>query len=239
MDGFELFPLEKRESTVEYVINTIKKLLLTKRLKPGDMLPSEAALSESLNVSRSSVREAMKILSAFGVVEIRRGNGTYVANPQGKSNIDPFLFNLILSGADAREMVELRELLETQIVTLIIKNASDEAIEALAQIQDEIKQSYGSYASSDRKALVDYDMRFHAALGRATNNVLVEKIYGFVMELFAPYVEKTYDHEANGERAIALHDTIVAAIRARNNSEAIVAIQKSIEEWRKIFHENH
>ena len=103
MQNLDIFQSEKRESTVDYIINTIKNLLLKRKLKPGDMLPSEAALSESLKVRRGSVREAMKILSAFGIVEVKRGDGTYIAETSSQSIIDPFLFKLILSGADARK----------------------------------------------------------------------------------------------------------------------------------------
>ena len=73
-----LFTAVKRESAVDIVINNIKQLLIDRRLLPGDKLPSELEISEGLGVSRGSVREAMKILSAFGLVDIKVGNGTYV-----------------------------------------------------------------------------------------------------------------------------------------------------------------
>ena len=73
-----LFEASKRESAVDLVVNSIKQLLMERTLKPGDKLPSELEISEELRVSRGSVREAMKILSAFGLVDIRVGNGTYV-----------------------------------------------------------------------------------------------------------------------------------------------------------------
>ncbi|MFR8544323.1 MAG: FadR/GntR family transcriptional regulator [[Clostridium] scindens] len=63
----------KRESAVDIVVNNIKQLLIDRRLKPGDKLPSELEISEGLGVSRGSVREAMKILSAFGLIDIRVG----------------------------------------------------------------------------------------------------------------------------------------------------------------------
>ena len=73
-----LFEASKRESAVDLVVNSMKQLLMERTLKPGDKLPSELEISEELCVSRGSVREAMKILSAFGLVDIRVGNGTYV-----------------------------------------------------------------------------------------------------------------------------------------------------------------
>lgn len=238
MENLHLSQLPKKESTVDYIINTIKNLLLEKKLKPGDMLPSEAALSDALKVSRGSIREAMKILCAFGIVDIRRGDGTYISQSSSRSIIDPFLFKLILSGANANEMAELRELLETQIVSLVIKNAAQEDLFNLERVHLRMREAAGMRLGGTEE-LVAYDLEFHRALGQATHNVLVEKIYHFTMELFAPYIQKTYDSEENGLKAIALHEGILQAIRERDIPKAMESTQKSIDEWRKIFHEDH
>ena len=74
----ELFRANKRESAVDFVVNNIKKLLVEQKLKPGDRLPNEVEISEAMNVSRGSVREALRILTAFGLVESRVGTGTYI-----------------------------------------------------------------------------------------------------------------------------------------------------------------
>ena len=74
----ELFRANKRESAVDFVVNKIKKLLVEQKLKPGDRLPNEVEISEAMNVSRGSVREALRILTAFGLVESRVGTGTYI-----------------------------------------------------------------------------------------------------------------------------------------------------------------
>ena len=66
----ELFRANKRESTVDIVVNNIKKLLIERKLKPGDRLPNEVEISEAMNVSRGSVREALRILTAFGLKNI-------------------------------------------------------------------------------------------------------------------------------------------------------------------------
>ncbi|MFQ7553011.1 MAG: FadR/GntR family transcriptional regulator [Blautia marasmi] len=90
-----LFEASKRESAVDIVVNSIKQLLMERRLKPGDKLPNELEISEGLGVSRGSVREAMKILSAFGLVDIRVGNGTYVCETPGNELIDSLLFSFL------------------------------------------------------------------------------------------------------------------------------------------------
>lgn len=235
MLDLNITPSKKRESAVDYVINTIKTLLLEKKLKPGDMLPSEGILSEAMNVSRGTIREAMKILSAFGIVEIKRGSGTFIAKPNNKDIVNPFLFKLILTSTDAREMAELREILETQIVTLVIKNASDHDLKELEQVHNDMKNLFNESNGNNQSKMLEYELKFHEALGKACNNVLVEEIYNFTMELFKPFVMKTYDNNEKGRIAIMLHEGIVEAIKERDISKAIDATRESIEEWRRIF----
>jgi GntR family transcriptional regulator, transcriptional repressor for pyruvate dehydrogenase complex len=235
MQQKDIFESQKKESTVDFIINNIKKLLLTKKLLPGDMLPSEMDLAERFNVSRGSIREAMKILSAFGIIEIKRGDGTYVARSLSKTLLDPFLFNLILSNADTREMVELRELIELQLVRLIIKNADNEDLNNIEAIHNEMRRLIVEQSEVDFDAILQYDLKFHDALGRATKNILVEKIYSFVMELFSPYIEKTYESEKNGIHAFKLHEDIINSLKSRDINKAMEATEKSIEEWRRRF----
>lgn len=83
---------KKNESAVDFVIKTFKEQLEKKELRPGDRIPNETELSEMLSVSRGSVREAMKILSALGVIDIQRGNGTFISQPDSLSSMDPGAF---------------------------------------------------------------------------------------------------------------------------------------------------
>ena len=112
MEVNELFRANKRESAVDLVVNNIKQLLIEKKLKPGDRLPSELEISEGMNVSRGSVREAMKILSAFGLVDIKIGNGTYVCETPGNSLMDSLLFSFFVSNPDLENLYEFRHVFE-------------------------------------------------------------------------------------------------------------------------------
>lgn len=88
---------------------------LSHRGRPGDKLPNELEISEGLGVSRGSVREAMKILSAFGLVDIRVGNGTYVCETPGNELIDSLLFSFFVSNPDISNLYEFRKIFETDI----------------------------------------------------------------------------------------------------------------------------
>ena len=107
MDINELFKKDKRESAVDIVVNNIKQLLIERKLKPGDRLPSELEISEGMGVSRGSVREAMKILTAFGLVDIRVGNGTYICDTPGTKLMDSLLFSFFIANPDTKNLYEL------------------------------------------------------------------------------------------------------------------------------------
>lgn len=229
-----LFHSPKRETTVDLVINAIKKALLTQRLKPGDRLPSETDLAKSFSVSRGSVREAMKILSALGIVDIFHGDGTYINASAKRSFFGPLFFSLITSNAEARQLVELREMIELGVFQSILRNASEEDLlkieEAYLSMENTIKGG-----EADVKILAQYDIDFHYALGRATKNDLIEKIYHFVLEYFAPLIEKIQTDEELRSIALRLHHELVLALKGRNLERAERAIKSFDKRWIDLF----
>ena len=92
-----LFEKKTKVSAVDLVIDNIKSVLINKKIAPGDLLPSEQAMAEGLGVGRGSVREALKILDAFGIVEIIHGDGTYIATSANKKIFDPLIYSLIIA----------------------------------------------------------------------------------------------------------------------------------------------
>ncbi|MFR3030406.1 MAG: FadR/GntR family transcriptional regulator [Blautia sp.] len=176
----------KRESAVDIVVNNIKQLLMERKLKPGDRLPSELEISEGLCVSRGSVREAMKILSAFGLIDIRVGNGTYVCESIGNGIMDSFLFSFFLSNPDVENLFELRRLFEIDIMELIDKHYSENEEERIALRKNlkELESIIKNGASP--KELAKNDIEFHQLFGKATHNILVERIYNLLWNLWRP-----------------------------------------------------
>ncbi|HYE83767.1 MAG TPA: FCD domain-containing protein [Clostridia bacterium] len=230
----ELFAEHKKETAVDFVINSIKNLLIMKKLIPGDRLPSESELCKSMAVSRSSLREAMKILSAFGIVEIKRGDGTYIAQADNKIKFDPFLFSLIQSQPDIKDLAQLRGTLEHAVVKLIIENAEDEDIENIRKAHLEMEKviQQGVFTT---QAISYCEANFHNALGHATRNKLVEKIYNFVMELFNPFIKRTHENEKTGESVLRIHKNILDSLAEKDMRKAYEAIEESIIEWQKLI----
>ena len=234
----DLFTSRPSTSSVDFVVNSIKELLLDHRIEPRDRLPSEMELTQLLQVSRGSVREAMKILSALGIVEIKRGDGTYIAESNSEAMFDPLLFSLIVSRPDFAELKELRLILETNVVRLSVQNATEEDLHDLAAC---LKNTTDLKDKKEKKydELLAYDIEFHSLLGRATKNRPLETVYRFVMQYFkSPIGRSLHKHSYFSKESAEAHRKIFLAIQARDEKAAIHAVQESLEVWESLMQQD-
>ncbi|MFA9421995.1 MAG: FadR/GntR family transcriptional regulator [Sedimentibacter sp.] len=232
-----IFKIEKREVATEVVVKTIKRLLVAKKLVPGDKLPSETELSLMLNVSRGSVREAMKTLSAYGIVKIKRGDGTYIADTTDGILFDPLLFRLIINQGDVNELEELREMIELGIIKIAIQNATEEDIKNLESAYRYTDEKLKSKEFQD-EVLIETELMFHTALGKATENKLIQTIYNFVMDLYVPNIYKDKRDELFLEEALRCHRPIIDAIKNRDLEAGEKAIKYSVGTWKHLKKED-
>ena len=122
------------ESVVQRVINCLTDAMIHKELRPGDKIPTELELSETLGVGRNSIREAIKILVYLGVLEIRRAEGTFVCEGFSESMIDPMIYGIILDKADSYDnLMELREMMESGVVRLAMTKYTEEDMQNLEE----------------------------------------------------------------------------------------------------------
>ena len=220
-----------KTSSVDFVVNSIKELLLNRKVLPGDRLPSETELTRLLSVSRGSVREAMKILSALGIVEIKRGDGTYISQRGGEVVFDPLLFSLIVSQPKFAEVKELRLILEKNVVRLAIANASEDDVSALRRCLSNT-QALNSHEEKDYDDLLDCDLEFHRILGRACANGPLETIYRFVMQYFESYIAHSLHKQTDfSHESVEAHAKILAAVELRDVQAAEKAVEESMEVW--------
>jgi GntR family transcriptional regulator, transcriptional repressor for pyruvate dehydrogenase complex len=219
----DLFEIKQtRKSAVDIVVDKIKELLIQKKLKPGDSIPNETVLAESLKVSRGSIREAMKVLSALGVVDVRRGAGTFISTADNQKIFDPLLFKILVSSPGYGALVEVRKLMEKGIVDLIIQNASGEDLMCLDDIQKEFDTV--EHDSSIDKAKGDrLDIEYHRTMGLITHNPIVANMYEFIIDLFAPTINSTIGYQAHRD----MHE----AIMNRDLRTALEMVEKHTDVW--------
>lgn len=128
------------QSVVQRVIDSLTDAMINRHLRPGDKIPTESELAESLGVGRNSIREAIKILVYLGVLEIRRAEGTFVCEGFSESMIDPMIYGIILDKEESYEnLMELRELIEAGVMRLAMQKANAEDLEILKEKKNRLE----------------------------------------------------------------------------------------------------
>lgn len=230
------FEPRKKESAVDTVVNSIKKLILDKELKPGDKLPTEIEIASGLEVSRGSVREAMKILSAFGIIEVKVGSGTYISDRMNNKMADSFIFSFLATNPDMNQFVEFRKIMETDIMEMIILHYDEneeERVELAENVEQLKKLKLTPEATTDE--FVENDMEFHKLLGKASKNLLLERIYGCMIDFLNPslkYIHRAEDRGANAEIA---HSEMLLAIEKKDYDMALKAVECASTSWANVM----
>ncbi|WP_243386069.1 FadR/GntR family transcriptional regulator [Bacillus kexueae] len=133
-------------------LEKIKKIIQDDQLLPGDKLPSERELSDRLAVGRSSVREALRALELLGIIETRRGEGTYIQDARD-NHLIPLLGTFILQDSiSKKDLLEMNEMLEIQALMLILGN---KPIEKLKDLQSQLIQKDEVEIMTDLMKLAD------------------------------------------------------------------------------------
>ncbi len=218
-------PSKNQGSAVDFVIEAFREALINKKLVPGDKLPSETELAVSMQVSRSTIREAMKVLSAYGLIEISRGNGTFISRSDDNITMDPILFGFLLSQPSEREQLEFRTYMERIVMELLIQNATAENIKALEENYAELLS-----IADDPECSMQNDIRFHELLGEFTGNRLVARVYKFSIMYFRASIESTHKN-FGGVGAIKIHRMVIDAVRNRDLAMVDDVISENTKTW--------
>jgi GntR family transcriptional regulator, transcriptional repressor for pyruvate dehydrogenase complex len=200
------------------IVEQVKDAIRRGELRPGDRLPPERDLTEQLGVSRVSVRDALRILEAHGLVEVRVGarGGAYVTAPapqlvgEGISNM------LMLASLSAREVTEMRHLFELALLPLVCQRATEDDLAALEEICD---RSDAAFASGTHDVALSTE--FHTVLARATHNNAVSLIADSLrVPLLMSLRQAQRAAPDMGQAGVLEHRAIVDAVRKRDAEKA-------------------
>ncbi|MCU6711881.1 FadR family transcriptional regulator [Paenibacillus sp. J5C_2022] len=205
-------PIQKNERLTlsKIVSENLKEYILDYQLVPGQKLPSERDLVKMLNVSRTVLREALRILESTGIITIRHGEGAYVQDDSNLSSLfEHMIFMWKLGNKTRGDLLELRHIFELTAIEQAVQRASDEDLEALEQLALRMQ------AFTDTKSIQDADIEFHRGLLKATNNKLFVQMTDLIIEYFA---NVPHDHMDAIERdkSVSDHLRIVEALRERD-----------------------
>lgn len=215
-------PVAERVLLSTRVESKIEEAIRLKKLKPGEKLPSELELCEQFAVSRTAVREALRMLSARGLVSIWKGKGVFVNKLTAASVTTPLSLYLELHKDDfALDVVHARQIIEPPISYWAALNHTNTDAQALLNNLEELRE-----ADDDHQTLTALDMNFHLLIAKATKNsitpLLLEPIH-----LLMPGIKKmVYDEVGSAkEAAIEWHGKVLDAILARDAQAAFDAMK--------------
>ena len=216
----------KKESVVQSVINCLTDAMRNKELKPGDRIQPEPELAASMGVARSSVREAIKILSYLGVLESKRSEGTFVCNGFQESMIDPMIYGIILNQDSFENLMELREMVEAGIMRLASQKYDEKDGRALEALLDQMKEIIRS-GSNEVDRFFEVDNQFHDLISQMGKNPLADKISRVVRTLTHAVrydTVTTMINSGRGDELVAAHSQLLEMLKGdrANDVEAIV-----------------
>lgn len=222
---------EKQASVVERVIDGIITSIINGEFQPGDRLPTEPELCKQYNAGRNSVREAIKQLQAYGVVYIRRADGTYICDSYDQKMLDPMLYNIILHKNDWRDFVTLRAVMDigTLHLALTLPNVEDCVPELERLVEAMAEEMEGPEPSKER--VMELDTRFHGLIAQTTHNPQIASVTEYITRLTVPSRMETVERVLRGGTAdirhfVELHRQIVTLIADRQ-AERIVEVVKN------------
>jgi GntR family transcriptional repressor for pyruvate dehydrogenase complex len=193
----------KRTNLSEQLMVQLAELIREGEFRPGDRLPSERDLAQRMSVSRATVREGLRVMASHGLVAIRPGAGTFIAEGS------PEALALALSHIAVREVFELRQLLEPSICYLAAERATPEDLAKLDSILNEQRRQVelGHPGASE-------DGSFHRALAEATHNRAILRLGSALIDVLALSRDPRYQTPQRALTSLTSHEHIIEAVKA-------------------------
>ena len=223
----------------DVVAGELERRILEGSLKPGDRLPAERELAVELGVSRPSLREAIQKLVSKGLLATRHGGGNYVTDRLEAHFADPWQEMLKGHPLLHSDLLEFRQMLESQAAALAADRATEADIERLDAAYATMETVY---ATHDLAACIDSDVTFHQVISEAAHNVLIGHLTASLLRVIHGHISNNLEHlHARPQRWDQLqsqHRAIWLAIRERKPEAAANAAREHIEFVRQSMADN-
>lgn len=210
-----------RVSASDLVVNSIRDKIQRGELKVGDRLPVEAELAKELNVGRSSLREGIKILTAYGVVESRQGEGTFITDKVAQNFFE--FMGFFSSKENNDHLLELRRVIEVGNIVAIYEHVTPQQydqLESLVKVFDE-QHTITEY--------VEADYKFHDMLIAITNNPMLIQINRMISQMRRNMLYQLFEHEEIIQDARFAHHEILRSLKAKDIEACVKAVSGHIE----------
>jgi GntR family transcriptional regulator, transcriptional repressor for pyruvate dehydrogenase complex len=225
---------EKNMKVYDQVVEQVRDMIVEGSLKKGDRLPSERDLAEQLNISRSSVREAIRALDVIGLVESRHGGGNYIRESFENSLFEPLSMMFMLEKCKIRDILELRRIMEVETSALAASRIRNDELDKLSIIIEKMK------ITGDEEINVQLDRDFHYSIARASENFLVINILDVISTLMDTFIKGArgiiLSDEKNRQELNLRHESIYKSLSNHDPEGTVSEMRKHfdlIEEYLK------
>jgi DNA-binding FadR family transcriptional regulator len=216
-----------RQSRTEAVADGFLDLILDGTFPPGSPLPSEAELAERFDVSRLTVREAIRSLASTRVIDVQQGKSSVVNPVERWSPLDP---RLLQARGEAtgqplllpRRLIEARRTVEVGVTELAATRRTDEHVARMADFLELMKQAH---RATDVPRFVEADLAFHATLFEAVDNVFIDALFEPLTAVLRTLRATTSAVPEIREHAIDWHGRVLAAVSAADPDRAREAMR--------------
>ena len=208
----------------------IESRITSEEYENGARIPSEQQLGEELGVSRTIIREALKLLKERGLIETRTGSGAYVTKPEAR-NISEVVSRIVsLDGIDYKDVFDVRTILECEAASLAAKNATEEQISEM-QKQLDILSDF----SLSHEARAEEDFRYHFLVAKASGNTLLAILAEAIGDVCRNTIVKTNQLMGSAEDSIVRHAHILESIAAGDSAGARNAAKDHLDESKRRY----
>lgn len=206
----------------ERVISLIKEDIAQGKYKTGEKIPSEPELMKLYGVGRSSIREAIKILSISGVLKVQQGSGTFVNNSFQEVSVEQKLRR-----ADFDDVNAVRSMLEKEIVKLATQNRTEEHLKEIGSCLEKRKIAI---KAENHEACADADIAFHMAIaGASLNPVLSDLYYSFTQVMRNFFLAREKQGISRFAMNHHLHEELFKAIKSKKLNQSQLVLQKILD----------
>lgn len=213
------------------VVDQLGRLIVGGSLAPGDALPSEELLAGQLVVSRSALREAMKVLGAKGLIESRQKTGARVRERRFWQQLDAdvlgWRFAAMPTEAFIAELVEMREIIEPAAAAAAAKKRDREQLAAIAAAYEAMAQA------RNRDEWAKADVEFHSAVLNAANNELMSSLFNVIATALHSFFLLSARASDDFRYSLPRHFDVYDAIRKRSGQQARTAMQRLVDDSRR------
>ena len=218
-----------KRSLVDIALEQIRQRIDAGHWPLGQRLPPEPELAELLGMSRTigkavgmsrnTVREAVRVLTFSGVLEVRQGDGTYV-----RACADPLETMLVLARSAVQHSLEARGMIEIEAARLAAVRRDDSDLSALREHLDASRQRYGS---DDLQDYIEHDVRFHQRMVDAAHNPVLSELYRYFSQVIRTSLERTMADPQRAQPCFELHQQLLDAIE-RGDPDAAAAANRAL-----------